>query len=306
MRYDDQHESDDVIDRRGEDGGGGPALGGGGGGIGWLLFAAFRFLGIPGVLVVGALYIGWTYFLAPRDSAPPDTTTHKPLHHQDQAGGGGAPAKGGPVGEERKHFVAYVLDDSQKAWTEVFAARGKTYRHAKLVLFTRGTETGCGFGRAAQGPFYCPGDERVYLDLDFFDELAGQLGAKGEFAEAYVVAHEIGHHVQKLLGISDHIKGDTERGANGNSVRMELQADCFAGIWTNATKERSVVDAMDIESALNAAHAIGDDKLQREARGNVRPETFTHGTSAQRAKWWKRGMTNGKIEDCDTFSASQL
>jgi hypothetical protein len=255
--------------------------------------------GIPGVIVMVLLYVVWTFVLAPARQ-PGDTAGTRPLHQ------GGAVGNQSAVSEQRKHFVAYVLDDTQSTWARIFAERHKPYRHAKLVLFSGSTDTACGYGRTAQGPFYCPGDEHVYLDLTFFDELSSQLGAKGKFADAYVVAHELGHHVQKLTGVSDRVRGDTERGANGNSVRMELQADCYAGVWANATKDRSMVDQADVESALTAAQAIGDDKLQREARGVVRPDTFTHGTSAQRVRWWRRGLATGNMDDCDTFSANPL
>ena len=205
------------------------------------------------------------------------------------------------------HFVSFVLDDVQKSWTEGFARQGPAYRHAKLVLFTDSTQTGCGFGDAATGPFYCPTDERVYIDLGFFHELTAKLGARGQFAEAYVVAHEIGHHVQKLLGISE--RADAMRhtaGATGASVRLELQADCFAGIWAHSTQERALLEAGDIDSAVGAAAAVGDDRLQRRATGTVSPESWTHGSSEERVRWFRRGYDRGSIPACDTFAASQL
>jgi predicted metalloprotease len=209
------------------------------------------------------------------------------------------------VSDEAAHFVAFVLDDVQASWQADFAARGKTYPHAKLVLFTNETRTACGSGDAATGPFYCPEDERVYIDLGFYQELEDKLGARGQFAKAYVIAHEIGHHVQHLLGTDRNVGAHSE-GATGGSVRLELQADCYAGIWAHSTAQRDILQQGDIESALGAAQAIGDDTLQRESRGRVRPDTFTHGTSAQRVRWFQRGYEGGKIEACDTFGARAL
>jgi uncharacterized protein len=214
------------------------------------------------------------------------------------AGTGGAPGETAEV-----HFVSFVLDDVQSTWEKAFAQLGRPYRHAKLVLYTDSTSTGCGLGEAATGPFYCPADERVYLDLGFFRELSSRLGAGGQFAQAYVVAHEIGHHVQKVLGVRGD---DTTRGATGASVRFELQADCFAGIWARSTQERNLLEAGDVESAISAAAAVGDDRLQRMATGTVSPEKWTHGSSAERVRWFRRGMQDGTIEACDTFAAKAL
>jgi predicted metalloprotease len=186
------------------------------------------------------------------------------------------------------------------------AARGREYRHAKLVLFTDATPTACGYGNAATGPFYCPGDEHVYIDLGFFQTLSSQLGAKGEFARAYVVAHEIGHHVQNILGTEAMAHKGTLKGASGNSVRLELQADCYAGVWAHSAQARNLLETGDIESAIGAAARIGDDVLQREETGRVRPESFTHGTAAQRQHWLTRGFNTGDIAQCDTFSAGAL
>jgi predicted metalloprotease len=209
------------------------------------------------------------------------------------------------VTDREGHFVAFVLDDVQSTWETKFAEHGWPYQHAKLVLFTEGTRTGCGFGDAATGPFYCPEDERVYIDLGFFDELSHRLGAGGQFAQAYVVAHEMGHHVQNLRGTNAKVGAHAE-GATGGSVRLELQADCYAGIWAHTTGQRNLLEQGDIESALRAASAIGDDKLQRESTGRVRPDSFTHGTSAQRVKWFTRGYQTGEIQACDTFGAKDL
>jgi uncharacterized protein len=212
---------------------------------------------------------------------------------------------GSQVTDPQAHFVAFVLDDVQSSWQQQFAQQGWPYRHAKLVLFTDSTQTGCGYGQAATGPFYCPEDERVYIDLGFYRELENRLGARGDFAKAYVIAHEIGHHVQKLLGTSEKVTAHAQ-GASGGSVRIELQADCYAGIWAHSTQQRNLLESGDVQSALNAASAIGDDKLQREATGTVRPDSFTHGTSAQRVRWFKRGLDTGDLRQCDTFKAQQL
>jgi predicted metalloprotease len=202
--------------------------------------------------------------------------------------------------------VAYVLDDAQSYWQTELPKQGHPYHHTKLVLFTDQTPTGCGYGDAATGPFYCGADEKVYIDLGFFRVLSNQLGAKGQFARAYVIAHEIGHHVQKLLGTSARAERGRVLGESGNSVRLELQADCYAGLWSASAGQRGLLDRGDIESALEAASRIGDDVLQREETGRVRPEKFTHGTAAQRHKWLKRGYDAGTMSACDTFSAATL
>ena len=209
--------------------------------------------------------------------------------------------------DEPRHFVAFVLDDVQANWRRSFAESGQEYRNAKLVLFSDSTNTGCGFGDAATGPFYCPKDERVYIDLAFYNELAQRFGAKGDFAEAYVIAHEIGHHVQKLLGISERVERAgraAQRGPAGLSVRLELQADCFAGIWARSTSQRQILDPGDVDEALGAAAAVGDDHIQRQTSGAVHPETWTHGSAAQRSSWFKRGFEAGTLSGCDTFKAS--
>jgi predicted metalloprotease len=292
MRWDDSHESPDLIDRRGEE----PMQGGSDIGgllflLPWLLRSRFGWL----ILVGGVLF-----YLA-----------------RGLLGGvaGGHHAEGGtlsPSGAEPEtpevHFVAFVLDDVQSTWSDLFTTTlRRPYRHAKLVLYTDATQTGCGTGDAATGPFYCPADERVYIDLGFFRDLSGRLGARGQFAQAYVIAHEMGHHVQKLLGISERV--DSLRhtaGATGASVRLELQADCFAGIWARSTEQRHILENGDIESAISAAKAVGDDRLQRSATGTVSPESWTHGSSEERARWFRRGFDQGSVPACDTFSATQL
>lgn len=291
MRWDDSHESPDLIDRRGED------RSGDGGGAG-LFFLVFWLLRRPWGWAV--LVIGGIGYVALRGLGAFDHGDTRPLHN-GQAGTGGAADPQAP----EVHFVGFVLDDVQTTWTGIFAQRQAPYRHAKLVLYTDETRTGCGEGSAATGPFYCPPDEQVYLDLGFFRELTGKLGARGQFAQAYVIAHEIGHHVQKLLN-GGKSPTSSSRGATGTSVRIELQADCYAGIWAHSTGERKLLDAGDIDSALSAAAAVGDDRLQRAATGTVSPESWTHGSSDERKRWFTKGFTSGKLEDCDTFSATTL
>lgn len=208
-----------------------------------------------------------------------------------------------------RHFVASVLDDAQGTWRQLFAQNGKSYRNAKLVLFTGATNTGCGNGDAETGPFYCPVDERVYIDLGFYDELAQRFGVKGDFAEAYVIAHEIGHHVQKQLGTSaqvDRASQAARLGPTGLSVRLELQADCYAGIWARSTNQRKLLDPGDVQEALGAASAVGDDHIQRTTTGTVRPETWTHGSAEARSRWFQNGFDSGALTACDTFQAAKL
>lgn len=207
--------------------------------------------------------------------------------------------------EPEVRYVSRVLDDVQHTWDRLLPAQEhRPYRHAKLVLFRNASPSGCGRARTATGPFYCPEDEKVYLDLAFFDELRTKFGAPGEFAQAYVIAHELGHHVQKLLGIEQKVRTLQEREpreVNPLSVRLELQADCFAGVWAHTTEERNLVHTSDIEAAMRAASAVGDDRLQRMGRGFVNPETFTHGASEQRVEWFRRGLDSGRIGACTTF-----
>lgn len=216
-----------------------------------------------------------------------------------------------PAQDRIKDFVSVVLADTEDTWGEIFQRGGAQYRVPRLVLFTGAVQSACGFAQAAVGPFYCSGDQKVYLDLDFFQTLEKRLGAKGDFAQAYVVAHEVGHHVQNLLGITQKVgeaaaRAGQER-ANQLSVRQELQADCLAGIWANhANRSRHVLEAGDIEEGLNAAAAIGDDRLQMQARGVVAPESFTHGTSEQRVRWFRRGLESGELSACETFKAGKL
>jgi predicted metalloprotease len=203
------------------------------------------------------------------------------------------------------HFVSFVLDDVQKTWDRLLPAQKNIqYHHARLVLYRNSFPSACGRASMATGPFYCPGDEKVYLDLGFFTELKRRLGAPGDFAQAYVIAHEIGHHVQKLLGVEGRVqrlRQQNPREANPLSVRLELEADCFAGVWAHSTEQRRIVNQTDVNAAMRAAGAVGDDRLQRMGRGYVNPESFTHGTSAQREQWWRRGFDKGDIAACDTF-----
>jgi predicted metalloprotease len=214
---------------------------------------------------------------------------------------------GAPTGDPAAEFVAVVLADTEEAWGRVFQAAGKSYQAPVLVLFENAVQSACGSASAASGPFYCPADQKVYLDLSFFRELDSRFGAPGDFAQAYVVAHEVGHHVQNLLGINRQVsqaqRQGSQAGANALSVAMELQADCFAGIWGNHASRKQLLDEGDVDEGLAAAAAIGDDRL---TKGRASPESFTHGTSAQRARWLRQGLSSGDINSCDTFRAGSL
>jgi uncharacterized protein len=214
---------------------------------------------------------------------------------------------GAPANDEQAQFIAVVLKSTEDVWTQVFSEHGARYEPPVLVLFTGATQSACGVGQSAMGPFYCPRDRKVYLDLSFFQELSERFGAPGDFARAYVVAHEVGHHVQTLTGVSDRVAAAREEGGRGDSnalsVRQELQADCYAGVWGHYAARQDLLEPGDAEEGLRAAAAIGDDRLQQQSQGRVSPESFTHGSSAQRVEWLRRGMENGRIESCDTFSA---
>lgn len=233
-------------------------------------------------------------------------------------GGSGSPTDmiaGGDVGlspedsareEPMVQFVSFVLDDAQQTWANAFRSSGSDYRPAKLVLFRDGTQSGCGMGQSAMGPFYCPLDEKVYIDLNFFAELDRKFGAPGDFAQAYVLAHEIGHHVQNLQGINTRVRQLQQRypsDANQLSVRMELQADCYAGVWANSAQQRSKLDTDDYQEGMGAASSVGDDRILQKAGRNANPESFTHGTAQQRADWFRRGFTSGQSTACDTFGS---
>jgi uncharacterized protein len=213
-----------------------------------------------------------------------------------------------PAGnDEGRQFVAAVLGSTEDEWTQIFAASGRQYQHPRLVLFENAVSSACGFNSAAVGPFYCPSDQKVYLDLSFFQQLSQRFGASGDFARAYVIAHEVGHHVQNLLGISEQIdsarRRASEREANALSVLQELQADCFAGVWGHHADRKDLLDAGDVEEGLNAAQAIGDDLLQKRSQGYVNRDSFTHGTSEQRAYWLRRGLETGRVDACNTLKS---
>lgn len=297
MKWEGNRESSNVEDRR--DNGGGGA----GGGLGGLLGG--RSIGI-GTIVV-ALLGGWVFGINPLTILNL-LSGGAPLAQVQQQQG---PAQRPPADDRMAKFVGTVLADTEDVWKDIFAKGGATYKEPRLVLFRGATQTACGQGQSAMGPFYCPGDQKVYIDLGFYETLTKRLGAPGEFAQAYVVAHEVGHHVQNLLGISE--KMDQMRGRvskveyNALSVKLELQADCFAGVWAyHANNSRHILEGGDIESAMNAAAKIGDDALQRSSGGAVVPESFTHGSSAQRQKWFDVGLKNGSVKACDTFSARNL
>ncbi len=286
MRWTPGGESGDVEDRRGDSGGGG----------GFSLLGG-RSLGLMGTLVVlGLSLVFHQNFFALLGGGTQD---------QSSAAQPAAPVQSTPAQDKQVQFVSFVLDDVQNTWTRELPPAGVQYQHAKLVLFRNGIRSGCGFAESTTGPFYCPVDRKVYLDLGFFDELRGRFGAPGEFAEAYVIAHEVGHHVQNLLGIEARMRQAREahpQQANALSVRLELQADCFAGVWGHSTEQRNLLEKGDVESGLAAAAAVGDDRLQKQATGQVHPETWTHGSSQQRVEWFNRGFKSGKLDDCDTFS----
>jgi predicted metalloprotease len=261
-------------------------------------------MGLGGLAVLAIL--GFVFFK--------DPTALLGLAGGDSGVGQGQPqTTAAPANDEQTEFVSRILGSTEDVWTAVFAQNGGQYQAPRLVLFRGSVRTACGGATSAAGPFYCPGDRQVYLDLGFFDEMQTQLHAStADFARAYVIAHEVGHHVQNLLGVFDQVdqarrRGASMEGANGLSVRQELQADCFAGVWANHAQQRlQWLQPGDVEAALNAANAIGDDTLQRESRGTVVPDSFTHGTSAQRVRWFKAGFGSGDIGQCDTFGTAQL
>jgi len=218
-----------------------------------------------------------------------------------------AGTSGVPADDPQAEFISVVLADTEEVWSEVFRERGADYPEPMLVLFTQATQSACGVGQSAMGPFYCPNDQKVYLDLSFFEELETRFGAPGDFAQAYVVAHEVGHHVQTVTGTSSRVTAARERGnereANAMSVRLELQADCYAGVWGHYAAQRGLLEPGDAEEGLRAAAAIGDDRIQRQTQGRVVPESFTHGSSEDRVRWLRRGLDSGRIDACDTFTS---
>lgn len=286
MRFDNSRESENVEDRRGG-GGGGLPVGGKGIGIGTI------------VLALVAMYFGVdpSVVLNQAAQAPAPSAVSRPA--------------GPPANDAESQFIRHVLAETEDTWQQIFRQNGKQYTEPTLVLFSGATRTACGVGQAAMGPFYCPADQKVYIDLAFYQELKSRYRAPGDFAQAYVIAHEVGHHVQNLLGISSKVQAARERAsereANALSVRLELQADCLAGVWAkNADAARGILEAGDVEEALQAATAIGDDTLQKQAQGYAVPDSFTHGSAEQRMRWFKRGMESGQLAACNTFQARNL
>jgi len=285
MRWENGRRSDNIEDRRGMRVNGRGLAGGGIGAI---------------ILALVAMYFGVdpSVILNQAGSLAPTQETHQP-------------ASSNPEEDKLKDFMSVVLADTEDVWGTLFKESGKSYQPPTLVLYSGAVQSACGFAEAAMGPFYCPGDHKLYLDMRFFNDLAKRHDAPGDFAQAYVVAHEVGHHVQTLLGISDKVdaarRRASEAAGNALQVRMELQADCFAGVWAyHANQARHVLEPGDIEEALAAAAGVGDDRLQQQARGYVVPESFTHGSSAQRMRWFSRGMQGGDPGQCDTFKATRL
>ena len=287
MRWTPGGPSKNLEDLRGQTGGG-RMIGGRGMGIGGAIIA-----------LILSLVFGVNIF----DSGGTGTGT---VPQQTAPGDVQQPVASTPEEDKRIQFVSFVLDDVQQTWKQVLPKVGEDYRDAKLAVFRDGVRTGCGDAPAAVGPFYCPLDEKVYLDLSFFDELGQRFGAPGDFAQAYVIAHELGHHVQHLLGIEQRVRQLQEtRPGSGNqlSVALELQADCFAGVWGNSTSQRKLLEHGDIEEGLGAASAVGDDRIQSQMTGSIRPDKFTHGSSAQRTQWFRRGLESGNPNSCDTFGS---
>ncbi len=304
MRWQGRRQSSNIEDRRGDAGTGG--FGGAGPRIGLGMPGGRRGGGISIGAVVIVLVVSWFLGVNPLTllgGLEGGDTGGATLGSQ-QTGQMGAPS------DQPAQFVATVLADTEDTWTQIFADGGSRYQVPTLVLFTGQTSSACGFASAASGPFYCPGDRKVYIDLAFYKELRDRFHAPGDFAQAYVIAHEVGHHVQNLLGILPKVTeeqrqvGKTQ--ANALQVRTELQADCFAGVWAHVADQKGILDVGDIDEALNAASQIGDDTLQKETQGYVVPDSFTHGTSAQRSRWFKRGYSSGAVNSCDTFSASSI
>jgi len=299
MRWDRGRRSDNIEDQRGA----------GGGGLGFPSGRMSGRIGIPGGRAgVGGLGFIAVVVVALLLGVDPSQLLQGNFGDTPSAY---VPQSPTPAQEDKlKDFVSVVLADTEDTWHEQFRTLGANYEEPKLVLFTGGAESGCGFAQSAMGPFYCPRDHKVYLDLSFFQELADRFGAPGDFAGAYVIAHEVGHHVQNLMGIMDKVnsaRDGSETGADSASVRLELQADCFAGVWArNADRARHILEAGDIEEAMQAAAAVGDDRLQREAQGYAVPDSFTHGTSEQRVRWFKRGFDGGGVDACDTFGADRI
>ena len=288
MRWNPGGTSDDVEDRRG-DSGGGMGFGGGGG----------MRLGLGGLLILGVLSLIFkTNFFSLLGGGGGSASVDQPAITQSRP-------VDDPKEQKEVQFVSFVLDDAQNTWTQILPKYGAEYHHAKLVLFRDAIQSGCGYAESATGPFYCPADQKVYIDLGFYEELKDRFGADGDFAQAYVLAHEIGHHVQKLLGTDAKVRQMQRQRPelkNALSVRLELQADCYAGVWGHSTEQRNILEAGDVDKALTAASAIGDDRLQRMAGRGVNPDSFTHGSSADRVKWFQTGFQSGDVAACNTFA----
>ena len=297
MRLGRERPSQNIEDRRGMGGGGGFP----GGGV-RIPIGGRGGLGIGGIIVL--LLIWLVFGINPLDLLNGGTVQVPRQQTEQTQDSTGAP-------DAMRDFVARVLGSTERVWTEKFQAMGQQYNPPSLVMFEQFVQSACGMAQAAMGPFYCPPDQRVYIDVSFFEDMDRRLGASGDFAQAYVIAHEVGHHVQNLLGIADKVTRarmqSPEAEANALSVRMELQADCLAGVWAkSADDSRQILEQGDIEEGLNAASAIGDDRLQRRSQGYVVPESFTHGSSEQRVRWFRRGLESGDMDQCDTFKAQTL
>lgn len=301
MRWTPGGPTDNLEDRRGQSAGGFGGGGGGGGLLGLVAMLVGRRFGILGVLAVLAVGALLTRGGGGGGPVPGGSTQQYPA----ASGGEVAAVRSSPREDSLVQFSVFVLNNSQDVWEQQLPRQaGMQYRDARLVLFRDAVNTGCGRAPSAVGPFYCPADERVYIDLSFFDELRQRYGAPGDFAQAYVLAHEVGHHLQKVMGTEARVRqlqGSRPDQQNALSVRLELQADCYAGIWANATKQQGLLDPGDVEEALGAASAVGDDRIQQRSRGDVNPDSFTHGSAEQRMRWFQRGFQSGDMRSCDTF-----
>ncbi|WP_137392318.1 KPN_02809 family neutral zinc metallopeptidase [Rhodoligotrophos defluvii] len=303
MRWQDQRRSTNVDDERGAGGG----LGDGSGGGMRIPVGGRGGIGLVGLVVV----LGLSYFLGVDPRVLLDGMNNGSVATGPQQTTGQGTQTAGETNDQMKDFVSAVLGSTEDTWSRILPTLGVQYTDPTLVLFSGGIQSACGYAQTAMGPFYCPGDQKVYIDLSFYKELRDRLGAPGDFAQAYVIAHEVGHHVQTLLGITqkvDSLRSQlSEEQQNQLSIRVELQADCFAGVWANqANQQTHLLDQGDVEEGLNAAAAVGDDRLQEESQGYVVPESFTHGTSEQRVRWFRKGLSTGDPRQCDTFSANPL
>lgn len=332
MKLDNERPSDNIEDRRGQGGGGGFGFprGGGGGGFQIPMGGGGRGFSMQTIILLVAVYLIAKFVfgidliqmitgggqLQPPGQQQSETQLPSPggqttTQNQQQTTPPAGQQQTDVTGDAGKDFVARVLGSTERVWTEKFQQMGRTYQKPTLVLFSGFVQSACGMAQSAMGPFYCPGDNKVYIDLSFYQDMKNKLGAPGDFAQAYVVAHEVGHHIQNLLGIAAKVTQArmqaSKEEANLLSVRMELQADCLAGVWArSANDSKQILEQGDVEEGLNAASAIGDDRLQKRSQGYVVPESFTHGSSEQRVRWFKRGMETGDMNSCDTFGTDQL